>query len=60
MQQQLTALLPDTLERLTLLTQAHQQATHLDLCPGLVLWIIEVESGFDRCAVSRAGAEGLI
>ena len=52
--------LPDAQERLTLLTQVHQQATRLDLSPELVLSIIEVESGFDRYAVSRAGAQGLM
>ena len=60
MQQRLTPLLPDAQERLTLLTQVHQQATRLDLSPELVLSIIEVESGFDRYAVSRAGAQGLM
>ena len=60
MQQRLTPLLPDAQERLTLLTQVHQQATRLDLPPELVLSIIEVESGFDRYAVSRAGAQGLM
>ena len=33
MRQQLTPLLPDAQERLTLLTQVHQQATRLDLSP---------------------------
>ena len=60
MQKRLTPLLPDAQERLTLLTQVHQQATRLDLPPELVLSIIEVESGFDRYAVSRAGAQGLM
>ena len=60
MQLRLTPLLPDAQERLTLLTQVHQQATRLDLSPELVLSIIEVESGFDRYAVSRAGAQGLM
>jgi soluble lytic murein transglycosylase-like protein len=52
--------LVDMQERLTLLTQVHQQATQLDLSPQLVLSIIEVESGFDRYAVSLAGAQGLM
>jgi soluble lytic murein transglycosylase-like protein len=60
MRQQLTPLLPDAQERLTLLTQVNQQATRLDLSPELVLSIIEVESGFDRYAASRAGAQGLM
>ena len=56
MQQRLTPLLPDAQERLTLLTQVHQQATRLNLSPELVLSLIEVESGFDREAqhLSRA------
>ena len=52
--------LVDMQERLTLLTQVYQQATRLNLSPELVLSIIEVESGFDRYAVSPAGAQGLM
>ena len=60
MQRRLAPLLPDSQERLDLLTQVHQQASQLDLSPELVLAVIEVESHFDRYAVSRAGAQGLM
>ena len=60
MQQRLAPLLPDAHKRLDLLTLIHQQASRLDLPPELVLSVIEVESGFDRYAVSRAGAQGLM
>ena len=60
MQQRLAPLLPDSQERLDLLTQVHQQASQLDLPPELVLAVIEVESHFDRYAVSRVGAQGLM
>ena len=60
MQQRLAPLVPDAQERRDLLTQVHQQASRVDLHPELVLAVIEIESHFDRYAVSRAGAQGLI
>ena len=60
MQQRLAPLVPDAQERLDLLTQVYQQASRVDLHPELVLAVIEVESHFDRYAVSRAGAQGLM
>ena len=60
MQQRLAPLVPDAQERLDLLTQVHQQASRVDLHPELVLAVIEIESHFDRYAVSRAGAQGLM
>lgn len=60
MQRRLAPLLPNSQERLDLLTQVHQQASQLDLPPELVLAVIEVESHFDRYAVSRVGAQGLM
>ena len=53
-------MVPDAQERLDLLTQVYQQASRVDLHPELVLAVIEVESHFDRYAVSRAGAQGLM
>jgi soluble lytic murein transglycosylase-like protein len=47
-------------ERLLLLRQIHAAATRSDLAPELVLAVIEVESHFDRFAVSPAGAQGLM
>ena len=60
MQQRLARFLADPAERLDLLTRVHQQASELNLPPGLVLSVIEVESAFDRYAVSRVGAQGLV
>lgn len=49
-----------TEERLTILRLVHREAARADLPPELVLAVIEVESNFDRFAVSRAGAQGLM
>lgn len=46
--------------RLELLERVHREATRVDLPPELVLAVIHVESRFDRFAVSRAGAQGLM
>lgn len=50
----------DPEERINLLTRIHQEATRAELSPELVLSVIEVESNFDRYAVSVAGALGLM
>ena len=50
----------DPQERLRLLTAIHAEATQSGLNPDLVLAVIEVESGFDQYAVSKAGAQGLM
>ena len=47
-------------KRLNLLRQIHREATRADLHPELVLAVIDVESNFDRFAISRAGAQGLM
>ncbi len=52
--------LPDPEERLELLKAVHREAKLAGLKPDLVLAVIEVESRFDRYAVSRAGAQGLM
>ena len=44
--------------RLRLLQQIHAAARESGLPPALVLAVIKVESGFDRFAVSRVGAQG--
>lgn len=46
--------------RLKLLRQIHAAASRADLPPELVLAVIEVESHFDRFAVSRVGAQGMM
>jgi len=47
-------------ERLRILTRVHLEATRAGLAPELVLAVIDVESNFDRYAVSVAGALGLM
>jgi soluble lytic murein transglycosylase-like protein len=46
--------------RLDLLQDIHRYATRSELPPELVLAVIEVESHFNRFAVSRSGAQGLM
>ena len=46
--------------RLDLLQDIHRYATRSELPPELILALIEVESHFDRFAVSRSGAQGLM
>ena len=47
-------------ERLEILTRVHYEATRAELPPELVLAVIDVESNFDRYAISVAGARGLM
>ena len=47
-------------KRLTLLRQIHHEARKANLHPELVLAVIDVESNFDRFAISKAGAQGLM
>ena len=51
---------PDHDERLTILRIAHAEAHRVELPPELVLAVIDVESNFDRFALSEAGARGLM
>ena len=50
--------IPDRKQRQELLRTVHYEATRARLDPQLVLGVIEVESGFRKYAVSRAGARG--
>jgi soluble lytic murein transglycosylase-like protein len=47
-------------ERISILTRVHFEATRVGLPPELVLAVIDVESNFDRFAISHAGARGLM
>jgi len=47
-------------ERVEILTRVHYEATRAELPPELVLAVIDVESNFDRFAISVAGARGLM
>ncbi len=51
---------PDAQERLLILKTAHYEAVRADLPPELVLAVIDIESNFDRFAISHAGARGLM
>jgi len=50
----------DPVERIEILSNVHYEANRADLAPELVLAVIDVESNFDRYAVSVAGALGLM
>ena len=50
----------DPQERLDILKAIHQEARRARLTPELVLAVIQVESNFDRFAISVAGARGLM
>jgi len=58
MDRRLEARMPDRQQRLELLRTVQYEATRARLDPQLVLGVIEVESGFRKYAVSRAGARG--
>ena len=60
MSQRLERRLPDIATRLDFLRSLHYEASRAGLDPQLVLSLIEVESGFQRYAVSSAGARGLM
>lgn len=60
MSQRLADLVPDPEERMTILKGVHREATRAELPPELVLAVIHVESLFDRFAISRVGARGLM
>lgn len=46
--------------RLDLLKQVHHEATRAAISPELVLAVIDIESRFDRYAISAVGAQGLM
>jgi soluble lytic murein transglycosylase-like protein len=50
--------IPDVESRREFLSTVHYEAVRAGLDPHLVLSLIEVESGFNKYAVSRAGARG--
>ena len=52
--------LPKAQERLNLLRHIHREASQAKLPPELVLAVIDIESRFDRFAISRSGAQGLM
>jgi soluble lytic murein transglycosylase-like protein len=50
----------DSRERMDILKAVHYEATRAQLTPELVLAVIDIESRFDRFAISRVGARGLM
>ena len=60
MSTRLSGVVEDPEERVEILRRVHQEATRADLEPELVLAVIQVESNFDRFAISSAGAQGLM
>jgi soluble lytic murein transglycosylase-like protein len=59
-EQRLTRYIDDHGERLTLLQTVYREANRHDLDADLVLAVMQVESAFDRYAISRVGAQGLM
>ena len=60
MSRRLSRQVPDAEERLYILKTVHRQATLAGVEPELVLAVIDVESNFDRFAISTATALGLM
>lgn len=60
MSSRLQPYIADETERFELLKLIHQEATLSGLKPEIVLSLIQVESRFDRYAVSRVGAQGMM
>ena len=50
----------DNQARVDFLKNVHYEATRADLPPELVLAVIDVESNFNRWAISHVGAQGLM
>ena len=60
MSRRLESRVEDPEERLYILKKVHYEARRAKLEPELVLALINVESNFDRFAISSAGAQGLM
>lgn len=60
MEPRLQRILKDPAEREAILHHVHCEAKRVKLPPALVMAVIDVESRFDRWAVSSAGAVGLM
>lgn len=59
-QENLKKYIKDPEERMDVLRRIHKAARRADVQPEIVLALIEVESHFDRYAVSRVGAQGMM
>jgi soluble lytic murein transglycosylase-like protein len=60
MSTRLKSRMPDDNKRLELLKNIHYEANKVGLAPELILAVINVESNFNRWAISSAGAQGLM
>jgi soluble lytic murein transglycosylase-like protein len=60
MSQRLRRQVPEAAERVEILRAVHRHATLAGIPPELVLAVIDVESDFDRFAISSASALGLM
>jgi soluble lytic murein transglycosylase-like protein len=60
MSRRLSRQVPNPEERLSILKSVHRHATRAGVAPELVLAVIDVESNFDRFAISSATALGLM
>jgi len=60
MSRRLDSRMRDYKTRIAFLKSVHYEATRAGLDPQLVLGLIQVESGFKKYAVSRAGARGFM
>lgn len=60
MSSRLSRQVQDPEERIEILKRVHYEAKRADLPPELVLALIDVESNFDRFALSHVGARGLM
>lgn len=60
MSARLSPIIKNPEDRLELLRAVHREAQAAELAPELVLALIQVESYFDRFAISSVGAQGLM
>jgi soluble lytic murein transglycosylase-like protein len=60
MSRRLSTRVEDPGERLSILKTVHYEARRAGLEPELILAVIQVESNYDRFAISSAGARGLM
>jgi soluble lytic murein transglycosylase-like protein len=60
MSQRLKPFITSEKKRLNLLRAVHHEAVRAKLPPELVLAVIQIESRFDRFAISKSGAQGLM